>query len=964
MTQCGTAMARGGEGPRARRRMWPHAHAEEAPRATTRGVLQSSGNSVTTPGMRFPWRSFALLGLVTANLSCSDDSSTPADAAVGDVSDAVSELPAPVMCPARSFETGSAEGDATPLTVPAGGVRAGRLEATELPTSHTGLNYWKTGDYVLANERVALIVEAARSSEGYNPWGGMPSGVAKMMGGRLVDAGDFNELFFGLGRYTLATDSVSVLKDGTTDGVAVVRASGPMRPIPFIDDFARAIVRADYADVNLALDYELRPGNDYVDVFASFDVRNPDGYNAEFVTNAFFQGYRMPRYIPGFGFNETGGDVAPPPSPGVFWVDDEATSWGWQIPEGNLSQFISVSGFDLFNAPGLTLPGCSAAPPPRVRVGRILIGGNGIDGLQQAAARAASVTLREIRGTVVDSAGMPVAGVRVHASAPPAMMPMGDAGMQSVAQEYTRVTTDAMGAFTLHVPSGQTVQLTGYRRGDAVVGPVSVAATEMTAMLRLAAAGSIHVVATDAQSMAALPVRVQVMPMGASVPSVPSTFGEPSIPSGRLHVEFPTNGDITLRAPPGRYRVVVSRGYEYDLSDTMVTVAAGMTADVRASLRRVVETTGVQCGDFHIHTTRSPDSHDPARFKLATAAGDGLEVPARSDHEFVAEWQTLVRDMGLEQWMFGLTSLELTTFTYGHFGVFPLEVNSSGRNGGIFDWAGRLPSAVFADVRARREQPTMVVNHPRSGANQGYFAVAGYNPNTGNAARPDLWDDHFSAVEFFNDSSFYDSGNGANVVDWFSFLNRGRKIFTTGSSDSHAVQGGSPVGFPRTCMILGNDDPRMDTPSSIRDAIANGRTFISGGVYIEATAAPASGGTTTAGPGQDLMGAGSMVRLTLRVQAAPWINVDRLDVMTNGATAGGAPGMNGIPTNATLVQSITLDASRRDPTNPVVRFRGDVMVPVSAQGNWVVAAVHGASLEPVHPGRNAFGVTNPIFLRP
>ena len=910
--------------------------------------------------MRFPWRSFGLLGLVSMNLSCSDDSPSPTTDAGR--TDAVSETPAPAMCPARSFETGSAEGDPSPLTVPAGAVRAGRLEASELPASSTGLHYWKTGDYVLANERVALLIEAARDSDGYNPWGGGPVGVAKMAGGRLVDAGDFNEMMFGLGRYTLATDSVTVLKDGTRDGVAVVRASGPMRAIPFIDDFARAIVRADYDDVRLALDYELRPGNDYVDVYASFDVRNPDGYNAEFVTNAFFQGYRMTRYIPGYGFNETGGDAAPPAAPGVFWVDDAATSWAWQIPQGNLSQFISVSGFDLFNAPGLMLPGCSAAPVERVRVGRILIGGNGIDGLQQAAARAASATLREIRGTVVDAAGMPVAGVRVHASAPAAMMPMGDAGMQPVEQEFTRVTTDAMGAFTLHVPMGQMVQLTAYRRGDAVVGPVAVAAADTTVTLRMGAAGSIHVVATDAMSMSALPVRVQVMPMGASVPSVPATFGEPRVPGGRLHVDFPTNGDITLRAPPGRYRVVVSRGYEYDLSDTTVTVAADMTVDVRASLRRVVDTAGVQCGDFHIHTTRSPDSHDPARFKLASAAGDGLEIPARSDHEFVAEWQTLVRDMGLDQWMFGLTSLELTTFTYGHFGVFPLEVDATRRNGGIFDWARRAPSAVFADVRARREQPTMVVNHPRSGANQGYFAVAGYNPATGNAQRPDLWDDHFSAVEFFNDSSFFDAGNSANVVDWFSFLNRGRKVFTTGSSDSHAIQSGSPVGYPRTCLYLGTDDPRMDMPNAIRDAVANGRSYISGGVYIEATAAPASGGTTTAGPGQDLMGAGSMARLTLRVQAAPWVTVNQLQVFTNGSN--GDAGVAGVPANATLVQTITLDDSRRDPMNPVVRFRGDVMVPVSATGNWVVAAVRGAALEPVHPGRNAFGVTNPIFLRP
>ncbi len=902
--------------------------------------------------MRLPRASLGLVGLVSVNLSCSGDTAaTPSDAGHDAPADRLL-----VMCTPHPFETGSAEGDPSPLTVPAGAARAGRLEMSELPASRTGLAYWKPGDYVLANERVALLVEAARPSDGYNPWGGTPVGVARVEGGRLVDAGDFNEMMFGLGRYTVATESVTVLRDGTRDGVAVVRAAGPMRPIPFIDEFGRTLVPADYSDVRLALDYELRAGNDYVDVYATFDVQNPDGYDARFVTNAFFQGYRMSRYIPGYGFNETGGDDAPPPSRGVYWVDDEGTSWAWQTAEGTLTQFISISGFDLFNAPPLQLHGCATAPE-RVRVGRIVIGGRGIDGLQQAAARAEGQALREVRGTVVDAAGAPVEGVRVHASAPRTMS-MGDAGMQSVEQEFTRVNTDATGAFTLHVPMGQEVNLTAYRRGDAVTGPVRVAASESTATLRLGATGAIHVVATDATSTEPLPVRVQVMPVGAPVPSVPRTFGEPTVQGGRLHVEFPTDGDVTLRAPPGMYRVVVSRGYEYDLSDTTVAVAANATADVRASLRRVVDTPGVVCGDFHIHTTRSPDSHDPARFKLASAAGDGLEVPARSDHEFVAEWQSLVREMNLDRWMFGLTSLELTTFAWGHFGVFPLEVDAARPNGGIFEWANRPPPAVFADVRARREQPALVINHPRGATISGYFTAAGYDPATGTARRPEMWDDRFSAVEFFNDSGFYDANNRQGVTDWFSFLNRGRRVFTTGSSDSHSIHGGSPVGFPRTCMALGTDDPRMLTPNGIRDAVANGRTYISGGVYIEATA---TNGSATAGPGQELTGAGAMARLTLRVQAAPWVTVDRLEVFTNGtdgaADAGTAP-------NATLVQSITLDASRRDPTNPTVRFRGDVMVPVSAQGAWVVAAAHGGSLEPVHPGRNAFGVTNPIFLRP
>ncbi len=195
--------------------------------------------------------------------------------------------------------------------VPAGGVRAGRLRASDLPADRTGLALWKEGDFVLANERVALLVEANRPSGGYNPWGGTPVGAARMSNGRLIDAADFFEPIFGLGRWIMATESVTVLRDGT-DGAAVVRAVGPLRPLPFIDQFGRTLAPADYDGVRVAVDYTLRPGADHVDLSAIYQVPSADDRRVSLALNAFFQGYRMPRFFPGVGFVPTGGTTAAP----------------------------------------------------------------------------------------------------------------------------------------------------------------------------------------------------------------------------------------------------------------------------------------------------------------------------------------------------------------------------------------------------------------------------------------------------------------------------------------------------------------------------------------------------------------------------------------------------------------------------------------------------------------------------
>ena len=103
-------------------------------------------------------------------------------------------------------------------------------------------------------------------------------------------------------------------------------------------------------------------------------------------------------------------------------------------------------------------------------------------------------------------------------------------------------------------------------------------------------------------------------------------------------------------------------------------------------LDHTVPTPGVLCGDFHVHTHRSFDAEDDARLKVRAAAAAGLDFALRSEHEYVADFEPLIAELGLGASLFGVVSLELTTFVYGHFGVFPLDVVPGMRNGGAVEW--------------------------------------------------------------------------------------------------------------------------------------------------------------------------------------------------------------------------------------------------------------------------------------
>lgn len=268
-------------------------------------------------------------------------------------------------------------------------------------------------------------------------------------------------------------------------------------------------------------------------------------------------------------------------------------------------------------------------------------------------------------------------------------------------------------------------------------------------------------------------------------------------------------------------------------------------------------------------------------FKIAAAAGDGVELPVRTDHELVAGFEPVVTALGLGSWMYGLSALELTTSSFGHFGTFPPE-DQSGEIGTVDDWFGLLNS---------------------------------------------------------------DERDG---------------IFVVGSSDSHTIMKGSPVGYPRTCVFVGTDNPEMirtdaNPPQTIKGLIRDGRSVINGGIYIR----PTSPGVR---PGDTITGSGPY-QIELQVQAPLWVgNVELIEMWTSS---------NKVITNTVIATG--MDAAIDN--GSVSRFLDVVEVPDGT--DWVVFHARGAydptiedrsnqpqSLDPVHPGRLPFGVTNPIFFGP
>ena len=94
--------------------------------------------------------------------------------------------------------------------------------------------------------------------------------------------------------------------------------------------------------------------------------------------------------------------------------------------------------------------------------------------------------------------------------------------------------------------------------------------------------------------------------------------------------------------------------------------------------------------------------------KVSQAIADGLELPVRSDHEWVGDFSTEITALHAEKFANGMPSIELTSMElWGHMGVFPLTPDPTKPNAGAPLWQ-HVP-----DGGSPRHGVQDAVGHPR-----------------------------------------------------------------------------------------------------------------------------------------------------------------------------------------------------------------------------------------------------------
>lgn len=795
-----------------------------------------------------------------------------------------------------------------------GEVRAGRTTSGDQLVGgvHSGA---RVGDYKIFNDRVRFIVSApGPAADGYDPYGGRLVAADRVRPGGEPDASTYGEMIPVMQLRTLRTVSVEVLADGTGGGPARLRATGPDDVFPLLDSLA--LGNAVPLGADIVIDYTLEPGADYLTM--DVGLKNTGAAPVSVGENwaGYVMGHGARSFLPGYGFTFPTVPAAIP----YYATETDRLTYSFFAPAADFSPIFGYQGFLAGDYGPLSVP------PGRTGGYRVyLVVGPGDLAFnvrvheRLAAHDGLPLGLHHASGTVADAGGRPLAGARVHAVRTDAPDPHRAYAL------FARTAAD--GAFDLPLAPGR-YELTAVADGRDPSPPLPVdlrAADAPGLSLPLGATATLDLTAVDEKQIA-LPVKFVVSRSGG--PELPAMFGEDGFQSGGAHTTFAVDGHARVAVAPGTWHVVASRGLEYELAEGDVAALPGAVTTWSGAVRRVVDTSGWLSGDFHLHGVWSPDSNDAYELKVAACAAEGLEVPVATEHEFIGDYGPTVRALGLASRLHPIRGEEISTVTFGHFNAFPLEPDPVRWNAGAFVWYGLAIPDLFAQVRAAAPKAVLQVNHPRSKGKAYFDAVA----LAGGTSPSRDWTPAFDAVELINGQR----GDEGAWADWTALLGQGHRITATGDSDSHhAID--SEVGLPRNYVKSTTDDPSSLDEAEFADNVRRGHLVIGGGPFLEVS----SGG---AGPGDLVKAASGAVAVHVRVQAPLWMGPLSRVVFT---LAG--------------VEVAHVDLSRA-PADRVLRYEGDVSVPVAHDAALVVK-VEGGDVSKVYPsGHAGYAIANPLYV--
>lgn len=756
-----------------------------------------------------------------------------------------------------------------------------------------------TGDVVLGNDKVVVVIDALDHPHFIAPTGGAVLDFSI----RGQDNDSLRHVFTATGLLPEEAAHYTSLRVIDDNGTTAVQVLGTLD---------------GYPDIPVATRYEIRPCEPGVRVRTEIANGTPDALSM-YLTDAFYWGDRnslafTPR--PGGGFNHpefglstitdaffdvpymvAGMHSAPGTTYGVVSCDEETES-GFQ------SVYVSAMG-----------------PPPRPFPSkdwqvyeRFLLASNG-----PSVSGGADIAL-ELREMLWDEPFVTITG---QVEAPGGHI--GDTMRAAITLSdgdtpWTNIVPNADGTFSARVPA--TIQTLGIE--VEAFGQVALSTTANIGgkdtdlgTLTLPGVGEVSInVTIDGEEDHAL---VFVIPADdATLESVSSTtFGawEPCAPLlGLPHGGSPgcnrvlVDGETTIALPDGNYDFYSAAGPFSSLGAvTNVHVDASTAQSVLLEVATLpVEPEGTLSGDFHVHGSASFDSEIPDLDRVKAFLASRIDVIATTDHDSVNDYAAAVAELGADERIELITGSESTGHllfhfrddysfpqVVGHWIFWPIPYDPAGPYRGSAYDEKMEPGMLFTKEEEAGWDADIGVNqlnHPFGGTQ------FGRDYSWGTAAGFDLTEPLKAEYDGTGQSLFFHTPDGAAFSNadydvqevmngsknenylqyralWFYLLNQGILRGGTANSDSHSLTE-NVLGTPRNVVFTGTTLADFDLATFDED-VRMGHIIGTNGPLVMASIGEHTPGLEAFTPADGDV-------LTIDVTAAPWVPVDEVRVVVNG----------------------------------------------------------------------------------
>jgi hypothetical protein len=447
-------------------------------------------------------------------------------------------------------------------------------------------------------------------------------------------------------------------------------------------------------------------------------------------------------------------------------------------------------------------------------------------------------------------------------------------GKSLPARPFTRCYSNADGSFRMIVPVGSYfIDKSAFAR-QAERTPLSFeipAGGTYVAEIKVSYESRLKYKIVDAATNEPIPAKMTFI---AIPPTAFVDFGPPYKAQGTRNVYYSTKGEGSIPVPRGKYKIIVSRGIEYDTFEKEVTVALKEENVLEAKLHRVIDTKGYVSIDAGIRTNASYDCLVTKEDRVISAAGEGVDYIISGDSNVAVDLNPTIDELGLSRFIKAGIGKKIDFWkgnSLGEFYVYPLPAQGIAGEAVPPEIMAQEPTQFLNTLR--RTYPGALIQVNRAIFPElGYFTKFGYSSSLAEIKNK-TFSYNFDAIELVEGKRL--GAVEKTVPLFFQLLMSGHACIPTGGSDARFVYG-EEIGYPRTYVAVPEDDPAKLEEATIAGALRSGNILITNGPFVKFT-------VDGKPPGSLVTDTDGIIDCKLEVYAAPWVDAYSIYINKDGS---------------------------------------------------------------------------------